>query len=409
MTRWLIRLIALFCCLPVVAMAEDIYWAAGDGVTYRAPNPAQSCQLAYAAGTGIKGPLSWAFVDPKRVDCAWTCEGSCASGMSVYRWGDSCPTGTEYDHVTGQCQAPEPPKDCAPTLGELFPARGPTAPVIESGGRFYIGGPPASEITACYQSCRYGEGGRASSCYRLPGSTTEGFCNYILKGLGESCSADSYQFATSGDPLNPGTDPGDPSVPPSDPNDPGCPSGWMWSGTTCVKDPGAGNSEGSGNGEGSGGGESSGGGGGGSDEEGDEPSDNSVQGEDCDAELNCSGDAIQCAVLRQQKELRCQIEVLNDFDKHQDDIAKTVEGEDFELTKDEEINVAGFLSEGTGRRFLPSACPADKTFSLRTGGGRTFAFTYAPLCQLATDLSYLIVIAATIFFAVYVGRSFGGE
>lgn len=325
----------------------------------------------------------------------------------LWRGGDSCPAGTEYDAENGECY--KPTEDCASTVGALFPARGPTAPVIESGGRFYIGGPPASEITACYQSCRYGEGGRASSCYRLPGSTTEGFCNYILKGLGESCSADSYQFATSGDPLNPGTDPGDPSVPPSDPNDPGCPSGWMWSGTTCVKDPGAGNGEGNGSGEGSGGGESSGGGGGGSDEEGDEPSDNSVQGEDCDAELSCSGDAIQCAVLRQQKELRCQIEVLNDFDKHQDDIAKTIEGEDFELTKDEEINVAGFLSEGTGRRFLPSACPADKTFSLRTGGGRTFAFTYAPLCQLATDLSYLIVIAATIFFAVYVGRSFGGE
>ncbi|MCP1643004.1 putative membrane protein YgcG [Pseudomonas citronellolis] len=407
MFRLLILTICFLLSLPV--WAETYYW---NAVGKRFPDAMSACQAYAVEAWSFAGATvhSLALVSASLAECTVRHPNGTLSQTILYRGGDSCPPGFEYDESIGGCVALA--KECESTIGELFPARGPLSPLIESGGRFYVAGPPSAEISACYQSCRYGGGSRASSCYRVSGSTTEGFCNYILKGLGESCSADSYQFATSGDPLNPGAEPNDPTVPPSDPNDPGCPSGWAWSGTTCVKDPSAGNGEGDGedNGAGSGGGESNGGGGGGGSDEGDDgPSESSVGGEDCDAELNCSGDAIQCAVLRQQKELRCQIEVLNDFDKHQDDIAKTVEGEDFELTKDEEINVAGFLSEGTGRRFLPSACPADKTFSLRTGGGRTFAFTYAPLCQLATDLSYLIVIAATIFFAVYVGRSFGGE
>ena len=38
-----------------------------------------------------------------------------------------------------------------------------------------------------------------------------------------------------------------------------------------------------------------------------------------------------------------------------------------------------------------------------------YGISYLPLCQLATDLGYLIIVAASLFFAIYVGRGVGGE
>ncbi|HHN1278091.1 TPA: attachment protein, partial [Pseudomonas aeruginosa] len=136
------------------------------------------------------------------------------------RKGDSCPAGTEYNETTGSCDKP-----CE--VGDLFPAKGPDSPVVTSGGRNYVGDGGAP--SACYQSCEYGGNPSPASCYLVKGSTTTGFCNYILKGTGQSCGADSYTFSQTGDSLNP---PDTPNTDPSDPNDPGCPPGWSWSGTT---------------------------------------------------------------------------------------------------------------------------------------------------------------------------------
>ncbi|QTR01035.1 permease [Pseudomonas aeruginosa] len=161
--------------------------------------------------------------------------------------------------------------------------------MVTSGGRNYVGDGGAP--TACYQSCEYGGNPSPASCYLVKGSTTTGFCNYILKGTGQSCGADSYTFSQTGDSLNP---PDTPNTDPSDPNDPGCPPGWSWSGTTCVKTPtnptdptdpttpggdgggdGGGNNNGGGNdggtgngGDGSGGGDGNGGGDGSGDGDG---------------------------------------------------------------------------------------------------------------------------------------------
>ncbi|WP_426770851.1 attachment protein [Pseudomonas aeruginosa] len=182
--------------------------------------------------------------------------------------GDSCPPEQEIDPSDGACKPP--PEECKE--GELFPAKGPDSPVVTSGGRNYVGDGGAP--TACYQSCEYGGNPSPASCYLVKGSTTTGFCNYILKGTGQNCGADSYTFAQTGDSLNP---PDTPNTDPSDPNDPGCPPGWSWSGTTCVKTPtdptdptdpttpggdgdgGTGNGgDGSGGGDGNGGGDGSG-------------------------------------------------------------------------------------------------------------------------------------------------------
>ncbi|HBN9783283.1 TPA: attachment protein [Pseudomonas aeruginosa] len=201
--------------------------------------------------------------------------------------GDSCPPEQEIDPSDGACKPP--PEECKE--GELFPAKGPDSPVVTSGGRNYVGDGGAP--SACYQSCEYGGNPSPASCYLVKGSTTTGFCNYILKGTGQSCGADSYTFAQTGDSLNP---PDTPNTDPSDPNDPGCPPGWSWSGTTCVKSPtdptdptdpttpggdgdgdgnGGGNNNGGGNdggtgngGDGSGGGDGNGGGDGSGDGDG---------------------------------------------------------------------------------------------------------------------------------------------
>jgi len=171
-----------------------------------------------------------------------------------------------------------------------------------------------------------------------------------------------------------------------------------------------------GGGTGDGDGSGSGGGGGGSGEgEGacDPATDpnkctqSSVGGEACGAELACSGDAVQCATLRQEKALRCHTEDQDDYGKYKDQIKAELQGDKFKLGADEDIQVPSFIEGKT--RFLPSTCPTAKTFSLSTGGGRTFAISYDPLCSLASDLSYLIVIVATVFGALYVGRAFGGE
>ncbi|HGT4081346.1 TPA: attachment protein [Pseudomonas aeruginosa] len=174
--------------------------------------------------------------------------------------GDSCPSEQELDPADGACKPPL--EECKE--GELFPAKGPDSPVVTSGGRNYVGDGGAP--SACYQSCEYGGNPSPASCYLVKGSTTTGFCNYILKGTGQSCGADSYTFAQTGDSLNP---PDTPNTDPSDPNDPGCPPGWSWSGTTCVKtptdptdptDPTTPGGDGDGGGDGNSGGDNNGGG-----------------------------------------------------------------------------------------------------------------------------------------------------
>ncbi|WP_435606320.1 virulence factor TspB C-terminal domain-related protein [Pseudomonas knackmussii] len=143
------------------------------------------------------------------------------------------------------------------------------------------------------------------------------------------------------------------------------------------------------------------------DEEEEKPPEREAAGDECDAPLTCSGDAIDCAVLTQDKALRCAYEKQNDYDKHKDEIKTAVTGQKFEIDDSTEVQIPSFINQGT--RFLPAACPADKSFSLQTGGGRTFTLTYGPLCSLATDLGYLIVIAVGCFCVLYVGRSLGGE
>lgn len=128
----------------------------------------------------------------------------------------------------------------------------------------------------------------------------------------------------------------------------------------------------------------------------------------CDAGFTCSGDAIDCEVLRQQKEQLCLAEEMADFPKHQSAIEAAVTGDQFQLDEGSGvIDVPSFINQGT--RFLPSACPTAERFSLITAGGRSFELSYEPLCRAASDLSGLFVAVATVLAALYVGRSVGGQ
>ncbi len=133
----------------------------------------------------------------------------------------------------------------------------------------------------------------------------------------------------------------------------------------------------------------------------------SVSGESCDATVSCEGDAVQCAILRQQKEMRCEAEKQADFESNKTDIEGLFEGEKFQLDQTE-IAAEGFIN--TAGRFLPAnGCPSPENMNLRLNGGRSFELNYEPLCQAASDLSWLIVSIASLLAALYVGRSFGGS
>lgn len=146
-------------------------------------------------------------------------------------------------------------------------------------------------------------------------------------------------------------------------------------------------------------------------EEEEEKSESKVTGgQTCEAAPTCEGDAVQCAILKQQYEARCDFEKSEDFESNKADIEGLFEGQGDKFKLDEgsgQIDVPSFINQGT--RFLPSTCPADQSFSLTTGGGRSFALSFEPLCRAASDLSGLFVAITGIFCALYVGRSVGGQ
>ncbi|MFI8690945.1 virulence factor TspB C-terminal domain-related protein [Stutzerimonas kunmingensis] len=218
---------------------------------------------------------------------------------------------------------------------------------------------------------------------------------------GTFCSPD-----TPPDPTDP-TDPTDPPDP-TDPSDPGDGEGDGGSDGGGSGDNGSGDGDGGSSGEGEGENGSGSGDGEGTEQEEEPEPESSVGGEPCEATLSCEGDAVQCAILRQQKELRCHVKEQGDFEKHQSEIETAVQGERFELNEGSGvIDVPSFVNQGT--RFLPSTCPTAESFSLTTAGGRTFQLSYEPLCRAASDLSGLFVAVATVLAALYVGRSVGGQ
>ena len=444
--RWLCGL----CFLGVSdVFAVDYYWVR-SGKTTQYPSPQKVCDAYRSSYTPCMGNYSACFGDTsttmaaERIDDAtFRCQSySQPSGMKqgyflALRSGDTCPGGGLYDPSTGQCSEPPPPP---PTPDQCL-ASGPgifskTGPIINSNGANYVATQGGGSV--CYNQCSHSLANSAASCYSSGEGSSSGFCNYIGTPTGEICSEPDAPLGTTGAPLNPPDT--DPSLPPSDPNDPGCPSGYGWSGTTCAKlpppdggDTGGGDTGGGGSGGGGGdtgggdtgggdtgggddgggdgsGGETGGGlpgGGGSGDGSGDEREDpeSSVGGESCSATITCEGDAIQCAILRSQKKQACADEEARDYSKAAPTINAEIAKGEYQL-KEETVDASGFFN--LGNRFYSSTCPAPKSLRIESFN-RTIQLSYQPLCDFAGALSYIVVAMASLFFMVYVGRSFGGE
>lgn len=136
-------------------------------------------------------------------------------------------------------------------------------------------------------------------------------------------------------------------------------------------------------------------------EEGEEV-ERTVAGESCGSNLSCDGDAIDCAMLKQQKDLACSL----DWETQKGQVLAEAAKSEYQLGT-EEINSAGFFSGPSSSRWLSASCPPDRAYYLETTNS-TVVFSWSYVCQYATNLGYLLVALASLFFAVYVGRAFGG-
>ncbi len=129
-----------------------------------------------------------------------------------------------------------------------------------------------------------------------------------------------------------------------------------------------------------------------------------VTGDQCGQPLSCSGDVIQCAILKQQKQSRC--------DWNYEDAKAGIESElakDEYQVKEDEHDMSGLFQQAIGAsRWLPAACPAPERGSLHTRGAGSVQLSWQPTCDFASGVGPFLVAAASIFFAVYVGRGIGG-
>ncbi|WP_301362215.1 virulence factor TspB C-terminal domain-related protein [Stutzerimonas nitrititolerans] len=437
MKRILRVALLIACAWGHAAWAEDYYWR------YNSQNY-PSADAACQAHLDVMKAQNSAYVD-YRVELTTPISGKCVllskTGASlgsaiIGRQGNGCTDGT-YDDTIGGCVPNPEPDRCESTIGSIINHEHKLRESVHGSDRVE----PPSDV--CANSCTYTFQYVVNNIYVYTSGTPSGvFGSYQYRGNGFECSGDTYNA-----PGNPGgtTNPDD--TPPPDDTDK-CPEGYTYNGTFCSPnkptdpsdptdptdpedptdptEPGDGDEDGDGDGSGGGGGGGDGGGDGSGDGEGDgegggsggggngdgegeeEQPDSSVGGEGCDATLSCEGDAVQCAILRQQKELRCHAEEQADFEKHQPAIEAAVTGDKFELNEGNGvIDVPSFVNQGT--RFLPSTCPAAEKFSLTMAGGRSFEISYEPLCRAASDLSGLFVAVATVLAALYVGRSVGGQ
>ncbi len=456
--------ISLFmvCLLPSLffaqgARAEYYYWYL-SALSKQVSSPSAGCDL-YFSSISDKSGLSFAM-EPSPNDPGKTfyCVARAVSTgraiwtTDVYLKGDRCPEGQSLDLKDGMCKPPPP--ECESGVPNLF--RSSNYPIIVINGKNTV---PSSPPSGCLNGCAYeADSSRPTSCYRTPGSTTEGFCNYTLKSNGQNCSVDSGNLGGTGPSLS---EPNQPPVtdPPSDPNDPGCPKGYSWSGTTCVKtptdptdptdpkDPGGGDGGGTGGGTGgggdggtgggdggtgggdgnggTGGGDGDGGGtGGGGDGGGDGQCDpakdpnkcgsgSSISGDgDCKVAIQCNGDAIQCAIVRQEKLARCADEEFRTVDEKKiQDLKNTLAGE-FSGPEYEPIKATGENTHDLSRLLDTSgrfskACPVIPDFSFPWFGSTqtvSLSSVSSDLCTYLQWFGYLLVAFAMRAAAEIIAR-----
>lgn len=123
----------------------------------------------------------------------------------------------------------------------------------------------------------------------------------------------------------------------------------------------------------------------------------------CKEAFVCSGDSVGCAMVQLQKIQRCESERGLDPVLAKSGVAETLKDPDGDI-EEKEVQIASLLSGHA--RFLPSSCPPAQTFTV---WGRQFAFKNDYFCNFATSMSWLVVTLASLFAAVYIGKSVGGS
>lgn len=378
------------------ASAVDYYWVAylnSDRGHFSSPEAA--CQRLQSATAPLAGTSQTTVyhhktkITEERYECffqirryssgSWTDVGTPTSNVGnggtsfALRRGDQCPTTKVYDTNTGECLEPPPVNPCESTNGQTT--------THEHKMKAAVGQPtidPPGSI--CANSCAYAFTFTApSNVYVYTSGEPPGvFGVYTYKSAGFQCTGGETAYNAPGNPTEGGqTDP-DATPPPDSSNN--CPSGYTYNGTFCSpnnpppdpdpsdpKDPtdptdpadpggdtgggtggggtgggtggdtGGGTDDGSGTGTGDGSGDGGGTGGGGSGtgdgEPTEEPPTSSVSGEACKASVACEGDAIQCAILRQQKAQKCADEDFRDMSGEK--VAEMKTGLDGEFSRSE--------------------------------------------------------------------------
>jgi len=140
------------------------------------------------------------------------------------------------------------------------------------------------------------------------------------------------------------------------------------------------------------------------DEEDEEEEKKEVSGDgECKVSLSCSGDAIQCAILRQEKQQKCADEDFRTIDDKkvsdtQAGIESAFSGDEYSPIKPTQDGIFDLSSTiDTGHRFS-SACPAvpDISFEWLDGATHTVAISELinQLCQVLTWIGYFVVAFA---------------
>lgn len=128
-----------------------------------------------------------------------TTDASCAYSWTSY--------GSQFNNTVGIVKT-------AAACPETIESRGATSAAIKSGDKYYVAWSVGS-VTAdiCHNSCSYlASSASVSNCYLSTGSTSTGFCNFVVgvNSTSPACAAESgYTAPSTGDPLTPDPDPGD--------------------------------------------------------------------------------------------------------------------------------------------------------------------------------------------------------
>lgn len=438
MFNFLRILLAGFVLFSANVFAVDYYWTG-----YNVPGTFQSSSDAITATVNgfIKGDDVSAVLLDKRGSpptiqiCVLT---STASGstqnrcwFNIRRYGDTCPADTTEDLVTGDCVPP--PHQCE--VGDVI---GPYKyPGVLSGG--FVSPVPPAPTSACKNGCEYSRKSKSSGCQTGHFGT---FCSYEYVGTGVECTAspenDMGGDSGEGPNANDGGDGGDGAGDGSDGgnNGDGGDNDHGDAQDDAPEAPESSNAEGdakestlqevksvlgtlskestskkieSGISKGNTllgeirdaiNGIPNGGGSGGDDEE--ESESVAVLGS-CQDALECSGDAIQCAILQVQKNQLCQYQITPEVEQQ---IQSVFEGEENQL-ETKEIAIGSVFTDGlNAARWLPSTCPTPESVTVF---GRSYSISWQPLCTFASALSALIVAMASIFFIVYLGKGLKGS